>query len=409
MIWKYKIKKPESGTSLSWEIYFPPGLHTFGSQLLTEKLSQFFLPNQIKPNIRIFKEKVKLEQTSAHYITFLYETCFWIRDIRLILAKLDFSDDPDFQWETANERIPGLVSPMIESLFPKRNQKFYSDIKSKLSIYYFEKEATVGLSLFGDPSYLRGLKESFSSSAPISEDFACSFFEFLDHTFPTKTQLPSSLLVPFIGTGTFGTEFFLRERQTIRSELPKKFLFPEMSIYPAKTKDFILKKRNHLSSTLSTQIWYDTDPAILTYLKKEKKNWEKHWATSIPWHIETKDFFKLSFESLVPLLRKDLEQTEIRILLPLNPPYGLRKQGVGAPNSQIYEMIGKQVKLLQKECQNLHLNAKIEILGFILCASEEQWSKLMREWKDWNLKTIHVTHGGIDLRVLFFQSVVKDE
>ncbi|MDF3821803.1 hypothetical protein P3G55_18000 [Leptospira sp. 96542] len=387
MDWNFKIKKPEAGTPLSWEVYFPPGLAQTTGEKLQISLSEIQLPNQPEPKIRVFPEKIKLENTNAHQITYLASYAHYIRDIRLIVARTNDWDNRSEVREKEWDRVLQETVPIIKHLF--RDTKFY-EIKNNLHISFFEKELAITLSIFGEPSYKRGVKAVFPTSAPIPEDLASNLIADCFKHFGQSPDSVSSIYLPFAGTLTFITEWFLQQNQTSLFSLPRKFILNQLTLFPEKTLAFYEKKRQIERKTLKPQvIVQDTDPALKSYWDEEKSRWEK-------WIPELKNCIFLNSDFLREDLELEIDGNSL-VFIPLNPPYGFRKNEIGVKDDSLYQNIGKQ---LNKLVSNFSSGASA--IGFILCPTEEKWIQCMNEMKKFKKKTIHVTHGGIDLRVLYF-------
>ncbi|PJZ44623.1 hypothetical protein [Leptospira brenneri] len=401
MNWKFRIRKPQTGTTLSWEVYFPPGTATQVGEKIKEVLGSVPLPNQPEPNVRVFSEKIKLENTNSHQIAYLLFHGLFLRDIRLVIGRTtDWDKSSDVREEEWDRILTEAVS-IAKPLFSDTNTKFY-EIKENLHISYFENEITVSLSLLGEPGYKRGIKANFPTSAPIPEDLSQILIsQTFDIFFVSKKDI-SALYIPFAGTLTFATEWMLQEEKISLLSLPRNFLFSKLVLFPEKSITHFQKKRQEILSSSTHPnptpiLIQDTDPALENYWLEEFKRWKSiisvnHWDHSIS------DFFKT-----FPVL-PEADSKTAHYFLPLNPPYGLRKHEQTGPEEKLYSKIGKRLEELLKLTKN-----QPKLLGFVLCPTEDKWSDCMRELRNFSKKTIHVTHGGIDLRVLYFHSEGKIE
>lgn len=395
MNWKFRIRKPQTGTTLSWEVYFPPGTATWSGEKIKEILQTVPLPNQPEPNIRVFSEKIKLENTNSHQIAYLLFHGLFLRDVRLVIGRTKDWDKSSEVREEEWERILTEAVTIAKPLFSDPNTRFY-EIKENLHISYFEDEITVSLSVMGEPAYKRGIKSNFPTSAPVPEDLTQILIQQCFDIFLVPKKNVTGLYIPFAGTLTFATEWALQEENISLLSLPRDFLFFQLILFPEKSLEhFKKKKKEQLSLTPITStpiVIQDTDPALESYWLEEFKRWRKiiqvsHWDHSIS------DFLRT-----FPVLPEE-ESEAAHYFLPLNPPYGLRKNERIGPEEKLYSKIGKRLEELLKLTKN-HPN----LIGFILCPTEEKWSDCMRELRSFSKKTIHVTHGGIDLRVLYFHS-----
>lgn len=402
MDWKYRIRKPEMGTQLNWEIYFPPGLATWATENVKRLLDEIKLPNQPLIRLRTFTEKLKLENANSHQIAYLYEYGHFLRDIRLVIAKND-------NWRTSSSDTEAEMQKVIESAIPIAKKLFKADdnvkdtkIRNALHGSYFETEITVTISLFGEFAYLRGIKAPLSTSAPVPEDLAHALLLYTKQFAEWDETLNTFLYLPFAGTGTFGTEWTLMQESTPTHSLPKKTIFQDFSFYPEKTIAHYQKsKLAEVNKRKTNQFWLDTDPALLAYQKKELQNWEKFFKSKIHWHLATGDFFRVN----EPLEISEMDLSDIEefgVFLPINPPYGFRKNERPTNDDTLYAELGGKIQQLGDYFRNRKKKALKQFAGFILCPTEEKWLLVRNHLKGFSQKTIHVTHGGIDLRVLFF-------
>ncbi|PKA11742.1 hypothetical protein CH372_12705 [Leptospira meyeri] len=400
MNWKFRIRKPQTGTTLSWEVYFSPGTASWVGEKIKEILNSVPLPNQPEPNIRIFSEKIKLENTNSHQIAYLLFHGLFLRDVRLVIGRTKDWDKSSDVREDEWDRILTEAVQIAKPLFSDSNIKFY-EIKENLYISYFEDEITVSLSVLGEPGYKRGVKANFPTSAPVPEDLSQILIQQCFDIFLVSKKEISALYIPFAGTLTFATEWALQEENVSLLSLPRDFIFFKLNLFPEKTFEHFKKKQKEKLSTISSEftpiVIQDTDPALASYWSEEFKRWRKiiqisHWDHSIS------DFLRT-----FPVLPEGNSEFT-HYFLPLNPPYGLRKQERTGPEEKLYSKIGKRLEELLKLTKN-----HPKLIGFVLCPTEEKWSDCMRELRNFSKKTIHVTHGGIDLRVLYFHSEDKIE
>ncbi|XDD47245.1 hypothetical protein AB3N60_03930 [Leptospira sp. WS39.C2] len=398
MNWKFKIRKPQLGTLLTWELYFSPGTSTWVGEKVREILNNVPLPNQPEANVRVFSEKIKIENTNPHQITYLLFYGYFIRDLRLVIARTNDWDMSADKREGEWDRILTEAVSIAKPLFSDPETKFY-EVKENLHISFFEEEVTVTLSVLGEPGYKRGIKANFPTSAPVPEDLAHIITEECFQIFSIPKTDVKLVYIPFVGTMTFATEWRLAEEKIPFLSLPREFIWKKLNLFPPKSYDHFLKKRESLPSitNLTPMIIQDTDPALESYWEKEMDQWKK-WV-----HLGTIDHSISDFLKTFPVFPEGNEASSY-YFLPLNPPYGYRKNERIGPEEKLYSKIGKRIDELNKTFQN-----QISLIGYILCPTEEKWSECIKELRNFSKKTIHVTHGGIDLRVLFFHSEEKSE
>jgi 23S rRNA G2445 N2-methylase RlmL len=403
MDWKYRIKKPELGTPLNWEIYFPPGLATWATENVKILLDEIKLPNQPLVKLRTFTEKLKLENANSHQVAYLYEYAHFLRDIRLVIGKSDDWRSAGGDANSEMQRVVESALPIAKKLLKKEDALKDSRLKEALHGSYFETEITVTLSIFGEPAYMRGVKGVLPTSAPVPEDLAHALMLFAKQFGNWQNDIDTFFYLPFAGTGTFGTEWALMEGNLPTHILPKKTIFQDLSLYPEKTITHYTKQKSLTKSKANTtELWLDTDPGILNYQQKEKRNWESHLAHKCDWQIATGDFFKV--KDPLSLTEFDLSESEhFGVFMPLNPPYGFRKNERQTSDDTLFAELGNHIQMLADTFKMKKRNSLRQFIGFIMCPTEEKWILVRNQLKGFSQKTIHVTHGGIDLRVLFFQ------
>ncbi|TGM01336.1 hypothetical protein [Leptospira jelokensis] len=399
MNWKFRIRKPQHGTMLTWELYFPPGTSSWVGGKVKEILDNVPLPNQPEANVRVFSEKIKIENANSHQITYLLFHGYFIRDLRLVIARTTDWDTSSEKRESEWERILTEAVSIAKPLFLSPDIKFY-EVKENLHISFFENEITVSISVLGEPGYKRGIKANFPTSAPIPEDLAHILMEECFEVFSVPKHKVNTVYIPFAGTMTFATEWKLNEEKIPFLSLPRDFVWKKLNLFPTKSFDHFSKKnkeQNKGHQSFTPIVLQDTDPALEPYWTKEFT----HWRNII--HVKSIDQTISDFLRTLPVF-PEADPNQTHYFLPLNPPYGYRKNERTGPDEVLYSKIGNRIATLSKQFKN-----DVSLIGIILCPTEEKWSDCMKELRNFSKKTIHVTHGGIDLRVLFFHSEGQSE
>ncbi len=254
------------------------------------------------------------------------------------------------------------------------------------------KEGRRKESIFGEKAYIRGVKSSFPTSAPLAEDIANHLiYQALDLVGIDK---PDFLLLPFAGTGTFATELYLIQKGFGFADLPRNHNLMESDWFSEATLQFLQsKKQLGNTSDLTPSLWIDTDPALSSYWKKEYENWKRFGGEKeLPWTFVKSSFLSDDWEQFLP---KSLNNC----FIPMNPPYGNRKE---KREDNLYKNIGYRLENIVKKYNSVHF------FGFLLCGSEKDWSEAMNALPSFSKKTIHITHSS-DTRVLFFSSEAMPE
>lgn len=258
---------------------------------------------------------------------------------------------------------------------------------TELSALLLEDEIILNLSLAGEPLNQRGGFRPLSKSAPIREDLALFLIRKLRKILPN----PDGLFVPFAGTGTLIRESLDSVFGIGFPHYPRTYLFQELPEFPLATWDF-LKKRILAESETTVAVWWnELDPAVFEYTKERMLQYSKFLMDSgfenrVRLECALGDFFSYSPAEIWERSKKPK-----RIWMPLNPPFGLRMEKVSP--SAFYRRLGEKLKLWWE--------LPAELNGFLLCPDEETWSAFVQRIGI-KTETVHVTHGGTDLRVVYF-------
>ena len=308
-----------------------------------------------------------------------------------------------------------VVQSSVLSTFLKASPKAFEDIeddslsKNLVNHLYFEilkNKLTISLSLAGCDLYKRNMKKNFAASAPLREDYAFVCLEkgeqFLKKNLPQSVV--STLFVPFGGTGTFVFEYIRALFLFSNNFFNRKFSFEETSIYKEKTINFLNKKMLSLSEEKTIQlrkiiysdIFSKTEEIFKenfqSLLQKIKFKSEKITTVleTVSLTSDVSDFFKMDARNF----SKQFIEGET-VLMPLNPPYGLRLNSK-ADSLKVYQKI---IVKLDEISESLRLR-NVSLCYFLLCPSEETWSLAVGHWKNKKTDTFHFTQGGLHIRVL---------
>ncbi len=254
----------------------------------------------------------------------------------------------------------------------------------------YKDKLTISISLAGDPLYKRGYRETFNANAPLREDFAaCCIQKALD--FAKKIHplfSPKNILIPFSGTGTFAFEYLLNHFHIPLTCFERDYAIQKMSFYKKEYVTQIMQKANdHCTLALNDLTIYCMDNSVnanesLAH-NSQRFNHQliKHHFPAITLSPRMVDFFK----------NDDSYAGDIVIML--NPPYGIRL-AKNSDTSILYKNIAKKI--------NGIANHRTNLLGLILCPSEDAWSQFCNHLKHATLETYHFTQGGLDIRVCQF-------
>ncbi|TGK06916.1 hypothetical protein EHO59_01990 [Leptospira semungkisensis] len=405
----WKISRFKAGQPRRWEFLLPPGSAKETESLLRSILSEPFLPRTHVPEFKVFPEKFILEKTNFRQALEVLARIPWVRDFRLNLGKFYLDGEFSFEdlleqiraskllpknWEVRfHPQIRGRAETSREDL-----QSLWEDLYSttssedgmqtELNALAIGEDLILSLSLAGEPLFKRGNFSPLSKSAPMREDSASFLLSLLEK----KSPNPDAVFVPFAGSGTFIWESVALLNGLSFPHYDRRYLFQDLEEFPAPTWEFLKKRLTESRSDLNLRIWWnDSEEDVCSYLEERSTQYQKFikslgTGTKLMMSGELGDFFSLSPKEVWNSMG-----SPGKIWMPFNPPYGLRiKNG---SNAGLYRHIAEKLK----EWWAL----SSDISGFILCPDEESWSSFQKGIGN-KLETIHITHGGIDLRVIYF-------
>ncbi len=221
-----------------------------------------------------------------------------------------------------------------------------------------------------------------------------------------------TVLIPFSGTGTFLFEYLQMAFRFSPALIGRDYALQKMPLFRQENFNFLLKKAKEcclfppalFSTNRPTFFCIDnskTANAALLDNIQFFKNAVSEQGFDFPAQlfiendqpVHEDDFFKLD---LLKWMNAH-NQPRGNVFIPLNPPYGIRL-GKNKDSVALYKNIAMKLneiaRLIQKEQKN--------VLGFILCPSEETWSAFCKVLICSETETYHFTQGGIDIRVCQF-------
>ncbi|TGK02908.1 hypothetical protein EHQ53_05420 [Leptospira langatensis] len=405
----WKISRFKAGQPRRWEFLLPPGSAKETEALLKTIVSDPFLPRTHVPEFKVFPEKFILEKTNFRQALEVLARIPWIRDFRLNLGKFyldgEFSFDGLLEQIKASKLLPENWGVRFHPQVRGRAEVSREDLQSLWEDSYSEpssekekqtelnalmvgEDLVLSISLAGEPLFKRGNFSPLSKSAPMREDSAVFLLSLLEK----KSPDPDAIFVPFAGSGTFVWESISLLNGLSFPHYDRSYLFQDLEEFPSPTWEFLKKRLSEIRSDLSLRVWWnDLEEDVCSYLEERGSLYQKFiksLGTNAKLMIsgELGDFFSFSPKEVWNSMGSPK-----KIWMPLNPPYGLRiKNG---SNAGLYRRIAETLK----EWWAL----PTDISGFILCPDEESWSVFQKSIGN-KLETVHITHGGIDLRVVFF-------
>ncbi|TGL60818.1 hypothetical protein [Leptospira sarikeiensis] len=405
----WKFPKFKAGQPRRWEFLLPPGSAKETESVLAGIISDPFLPRNHTPEFKVFPEKFILEKTNFRQALEVLVRVPWARDFRLNLGKFPFTQKFSFSGLLEKLKESGLLPPGWEVNFHPQVrgrtdvsreelqslwEESYSEPsennpkRTELNALALGEDLILSLSLAGSPLFKRGNFKPLSKSAPVREDTAV----FLLHLLEKKMSNPDAVFVPFAGSGTFIWESSSLIHRIGFPHLDRNYMFQDLEDFPGPSWDFLRKKIISMGKTGSLRIWFnDSEPEVFSYLKERNEEYQDFLNNLEPEkEINVQgsegDFFSFSSKDVWEKTGKPG-----KIWMPLNPPYGLRIQN--GSNSGLYRKIAEVLKDWWE--------LPTEISGFVLCPDEESWSSFLKGVHS-KLHTVHITHGGLDLRVVYF-------
>ncbi len=421
-----KIKKNLYGKPQTILAVFPAGMAEPAYDEVASILNNLWFKQKYHSELSVVKNILRIDQIHLFAVTELLMRSQSLADIRLVIFEGSASGKAIFRkkcqeinWNfylNKNMSLKIKVNSVASRAFHESGLKeILSDIlkdhvshvvsgentdeTTSLYVDLYKNKLTVSLSLAGEALYKRGFRDVLSASAPLREDaaFCCieralNFAKKVDENF-----LVESLLVPFSGTGTFAFEYLQTSLNFSSVLFMREYALSKMSFFNQDNYNYLLKKaREHvLKSAQDIQVkCIDNAVNAMTALTHNIDNFNSYIDISHVISVLKEDFFEMDITNLVE---------NKNILMPLNPPYGIRL-GKNTQAVDVYRQIAKKVN------QIAELNQKTgkKLLGFVLCPDENTWSCFCNHLKNMYTETYHFTQGGLDIRVCQFLTVQQN-
>ncbi|XDD49187.1 hypothetical protein AB3N59_12250 [Leptospira sp. WS92.C1] len=405
---QWKFPKFKSGQLRRWEYLLPTGSAKETEHTVRKVLTDPYLPKMSTPFLKILPGKIMLENANFRQALEVLARIPWVRDFRLNLGMYPVKRTFDFQgFETAlrkSEVLPKEWGLRFHPQIKGQSEWTLEDLRrlwetehpnsengnrtTEFSAVLLEDEIVLSLSFAGEPLNQRGKFKPLSKSAPIREDLAVFLIQRLHKILPN----PDGLLVPFAGTGTFIREPLDSIFGIGFPHYQRTYLFQELGEFPISTWDFLKKKTLKEIKKNPIHVWWnDLNEETFQYNQERMKLYHEFIMESglgdrIRFTEKQGDFFSLTPQEVWESMGKPK-----RIWMPLNPPYGVRMESNST--NGFYKKLGEKLKLWWE--------LPVEISGLVLCPDEDSWSILIQRMGI-KTETIHVTHGGMDLRVVYF-------
>lgn len=429
---KENIKKSLLGKSQMVKIIYPPGFGVIALDEVKFILSNLWLAKAFKGEILQLKNEIRIQRIYLYAVCELLLRSQCLSDIRLIIysgkvvgkkafekacrgiawknyinktmtvkIKVDSVASLAFHESSLKEMVSNVINDYVANVVSGELAEETTCIHADL----YKDKLIISLSLAGNPLYKKGYRGTLSASAPLREDFAsCAMQRAL--TFAAginKSFYPKNIIIPFSGTGTFAFEYLLARFKISPSLFDREYAIQKMPFFKVEYFTNILQKANEkcalTPSEIATPYIYCIDnsananQALSHNIKRFNDVLIKNNFPAAVINQSKDDFFSMAIVDMFSSNNANLGDTFVM----LNPPYGVRLSK-SSDTPDLYKKIAKKLN----EISNVLKSKQHNMLGFILCPSEESWSSFCKHLQHSKIETYHFTQGGMDIRVCQF-------
>ena len=236
---------------------------------------------------------------------------------------------------------------------------------------------SLSISLGGQDLYRRGFKKNLNTKAPLAEHLAAGLLE------PLRGGGYSKVLVPFAGSGTLGFESLMALRSLAPVNLGRDYAAESFPASPEATLSFLKKKLKAEDLEFPMLTFVEKDLKQCLELQGNLESFSEALNTPLEARIHEDDVFICSLDL----------SAEDDVLLPLNPPYGLRL-GHEEGSSRFFASLAQWI---------VDLSAKVNRLrGFCLTPDEKSYKVMRQIIGDAYRSTEHINQGGRHIRAVYF-------
>jgi len=433
-----KIKKYIYGKSQVAKLIFPAGLGSIALYETEQILNNLWFPQKFNSKSTLLKNEILIENIHMFSITELLMRSLCLTDIRLIIfegkcvgkeafekhcksinwnlfinesmslkLKVDSVASKAFHETGLKEILSSILKDSVKEIVSGENTSETTCVFADL----YKDKLTVSISLAGDPLYKRGYRGTLSASAPLREDYAsCLLLKSMQFAKKINENFtPSNIIIPFSGTGTFAFEYFQAHFQYLPALFHRHYAIQNMPLYRHENFNYLLKKAKencllinnaNKLKTICIDNSKNANSALLENIEIFKSSILKNG------FIFPNEIFQQEFKSIyndnflkmdIDILLANHNISSENLFMPLNPPYGIR---IGNNTDSI--ILFKNIAIKLNEISKATKKANKNLLGFILCPSEETWSVFSRNLNHSEIETFHFTQGGMDIRVCQF-------
>lgn len=428
---RHLLSRPQEG----W-IYPAPGCIQALEGELDELLGRLYTPTARMPAAKSLREAIVVRGADYRTLLELASRLVTAQDIGIILARGSVHNREDLtelldtvRWElflaagsettlrveshASSLYHEGLmrecVTEQLEKLGARVVRRAPNGGGLRLRLRIVRNLASVELSLAGEPLWRRGYRGALSAAAPLREDLAQAAIRLaLADALPSADPraAPSTLLVPFAGSGTLLFEYLI-----IRYAIPpfvfrSTYAFEHFACGVPPSLGWVKRRLlEDLAEGLArggrlTARLIDRSGSAAETTEASRREFAGHIAAAgacgglsagFPLDLEyrTEDVFARPWRAHLP----DGVST---VFLPLNPPYG-RRLAIRSTDD-LYRKIG------QACCGLARLLPRRGLVGFVLCPGESSWRRFRETATGLATRTSHFSHGGLDIRLCRFRS-----
>ncbi|MCD6040159.1 MAG: hypothetical protein K0S27_1559 [Gammaproteobacteria bacterium] len=409
------------------KIIFPAGLGTIALDEAKAILSDPWFARKFTGEIYLLKNEIQIRSVYMFAIVELLLRNYCFSDLRLVIfkdkvmgkkafekksreikwghyinktmsikIKVDSVSSKAFHETALKQILTEIIKPYVYEVISGENSKETTCLYAEL----YKDKLTMSISLAGEPLYKRGYREKLTASAPLREDAAaCCIRKALLFSKKYNPHFsPSTVLIPFSGTGTFAFEYCQTYFQFIPALLQRKYALQKMTFFRKSNFDSLMNKSRECclfsqsqSDKNNTRLFCIDNSSNANAALRENIISFSHIAERINFFLPPitnlqDDFFKINLNAFSG-----------NIFMLLNPPYGIRLRN-NSPTITLYKRIASKINDIFLIAKKNHYN----VLGFILCPTEASWSAFIKNLTKSNVETYHFTQGGLDIRVCQF-------
>ena len=395
--------------------HFPAGFSHIALQEIQAILATPLMPKEVFPKLKVHKDRIHIQGIHYFQLLELLLRARTLADLRLVL--LDTTSEYRAQWQkqltATNKDLYFPQASRFHCIFKSRNGLAMPQLKESIAAHFplataeeadfklycesYPKRCHLSFSLAGEWLYKRGFRSSLARSAPVREDIAAaSLLELQNFVGESFHNAERYIYIPFAGSGTFLFEFLflnydlypgiLREHYSIQNST----LFREQHFAYLQNQGMAHLQKRLAQDTTSRIVCVEKQEQTFAYLQKQ---WQHRKLQALQQQLAQDDRLQIQQGDFFQYHLQPRNKSTSNLFLFLNPPYGKRMQ-TQSSIQDYYQNIAQHIQLLAK---NFYQTA-----GFIYCPNATISQLLQQRLQAKQSKTLHFTHGGMDMRCYLF-------